>query len=136
MGNYETNKGRCYELALSSILRFDHPGDEEAVLVHGYPHLYRPGKPDDGCKYGHAWIEYMDGYIAKVYDPVTEETFQRDRYYSAGRIDERECHVYTREEAARHFVESRDDEIDVPPDHEPMSPGPWHTPPDDAIFGP
>ena len=68
--------GRCYELAYKSL--FDMKDHGDWLLAHGYVDCY--DRASDSRRMGHAWLETRD----EVFDPVKNQYFSRDYYYSLG----------------------------------------------------
>ena len=68
--------GRCYALAGKSLHAMKDPGGWR--LAHGEVDCYDPAS--DSPRMGHAWLETRD----EVFDPVANEYFSKDDYYSLG----------------------------------------------------
>ena len=83
--------GRCYELAWKSLYNMKDPGGWR--LAHGEVDCYDPAS--DSPRMGHAWLETRD----EVFDPVANEYFSKDDYYSLGYPTN--VRRYTRKEAAQ-----------------------------------
>ena len=87
-------QGRCYELALKSLLDMEDSGGW--WLVHGEVDCYDPAS--DSSRMGHAWLENR----AEVFDPVKNRHFSRDDYYSLGQPTN--VRRYTSKEAAHRMA--------------------------------
>jgi len=83
--SFESRLGKCYELSWQYI-NYSDGRKEDIQLVHGY--LTARGKTID-----HAWIEEN----GEVFDPVLNQRFKREQYYSLYNIEP--IKFYTYEEA-------------------------------------
>lgn len=78
--------GNCYEdAAIELTVVGSHQG---WTLVHGYPTLQRP----PFTQYGHAWLESPEGTLC--WDPNTNTTCEKSKYYELGKINVEECFTY------------------------------------------
>lgn len=92
--------GNCYEVAMD-LLTEAHLKGIPAKLVHGRPIL--AGGPYEGCEYGHAWVEVMDGKpfpFEMCKAEFCEEGIPKAFFYMGGQIDASKNKYYTYEEAA------------------------------------
>ena len=91
-------KGDCYQAGGRLIMSYF--GDKNAKLVHG---MVSGQGQLEGVRFGHCWVEVGD----KVLDHSNDQKRELDKqlYYLLGRIDPKECHYYTPEEASKKMVD-------------------------------
>jgi hypothetical protein len=96
-----TKLGNCFEAAgkwFMDLCLLDESAREWYTLVHGIAILTCPPY----IRYTHAWLE-CEGEL--VLDAERKLAIPRYKYYTAGKIDAKECARYTYEEFSRKVVE-------------------------------
>jgi len=91
-------KGDCYQAGGRLIFNFF--GEKNVKLVHG---MVSGQGALEGVRFGHCWVEYKDKVLDHSNDRKQE--LSKDIYYLLGRIDPKECHYYTPEEAAKKMTD-------------------------------
>ena len=74
---------------------------KDAKLVHG---MVSGQGQLEGVRFGHCWVEVGDKVLDHSND--REQELPKDIYYLLGRIDPKECHYYTPEEASKKMVDT------------------------------
>jgi hypothetical protein len=102
------SEGLCYERAAEWLLNLLPADQHGCVLVHGRPTL----QIEPYIEYGHAWIErpHVLG-PTEVVDPSQDlhkpTIIHANLYYALGRIDYRQCLVYTAREARQFLLQTQ-----------------------------
>ena len=91
-------KGDCYQAGGRLIMSYF---GKDAKLVHG---MVSGQGQLEGVRFGHCWVEVGDKVLDHSND--REQELPKDIYYLLGRIDPKECHYYTPEEASKKMVDT------------------------------